>query len=53
MEGIFQLSDVLFKRQKFVLWYKLSNVLFTIICEEDENRALGMHTLPMLAKVDK
>jgi hypothetical protein len=52
MEGIFQVQEnVLFKRHKIVLWHKLNSLLFTLVCEEDENRALALHTLPLLAKV--
>lgn len=51
LEGIFQLDNELFTKSKIVLWCKVNNIIYTIICDEDENRALAMHTLPVLAKV--
>jgi hypothetical protein len=51
-EGIVYISEgELFSSPKIVMWYQLNSLAYSMICEEDENRALVASTLPFLCKV--
>jgi len=43
--------EFLFKSKKIVLWKQIFNTTYVLICEKDENRALGVHFLSVFIKM--
>lgn len=41
----------LFRDPKIVIWYQYNQLAYSMICEEDESRALVAAVLPFLAKL--
>eukprot|EP01125_Pyxidicula_operculata_P020794 TRINITY_DN7791_c0_g1_i1.p1 TRINITY_DN7791_c0_g1~~TRINITY_DN7791_c0_g1_i1.p1 ORF type:complete len:148 (+),score=13.24 TRINITY_DN7791_c0_g1_i1:148-591(+) len=51
-EGIFFLSpNIYFFQSKIVVWRKYKNVVYTVVCEEEENRALVVNFLQSFPRI--